>query len=138
MERGRVRRRNPDRYVVCDIVRAASGWLAATQVGGVPPSFGKDERAAIRRAAEILERGLGVALERAGATGSTGPLDKGLSGRECEIVALLSAGCTYKEVAGKLGLGYGTIHSHIKGMYKRFGVNSKVCLVNLFRESGGD
>ncbi|MDO6737645.1 helix-turn-helix transcriptional regulator [Wenyingzhuangia sp. 2_MG-2023] len=56
---------------------------------------------------------------------------KKLTVREKEIVQLLSAGCTQKEVAGILKISYGTVHSHVKNIYKKLEVNKVSELVRL-------
>jgi len=47
-----------------------------------------------------------------------------LSAREREVLEILSKGASYKKIAEELNLSYGTIHSHIKNIYKKIGVNS--------------
>ena len=40
-----------------------------------------------------------------------------LTSRETEIVRMLADGLMYKEVAGRLGISWHTVHSHVKGIY---------------------
>ena len=45
-----------------------------------------------------------------------------LSGRERDVLALLSEGCTNKEVAQRLGVAPETIKSHIKQIFQKLAV----------------
>lgn len=47
-----------------------------------------------------------------------------LSAREKDVLALLVDGASYKMIADKLEIGYDTVHSHIKRIYKKLHVNS--------------
>ena len=47
-----------------------------------------------------------------------------LTPREHEILALLCRGESYKMIAGDLGISQGTVHCHIKNIYKKLQVNS--------------
>ncbi len=48
-----------------------------------------------------------------------------LTEREKEILALLSEGLMYKEIADKLGISYQTVNGHIKNIYEKLQVNSR-------------
>lgn len=48
-----------------------------------------------------------------------------LSAREIEVLDLLSAGFAYKEIADKLGIAYGTVHTHVARIYKKLHVQSR-------------
>jgi DNA-binding NarL/FixJ family response regulator len=50
--------------------------------------------------------------------------DSNLSPREQEILALLCQGKSYKMIAAALYLSKGTVHSHLKKIYKKLEVNS--------------
>lgn len=50
--------------------------------------------------------------------------DSNLSPREQEILALLCQGKSYKMIADALHLSKGTVHSHLKKIYKKLEVNS--------------
>ncbi len=115
-----------------DCLRASAGWLAATRAGKVSASFGSPERAVLRKAARLLLHGLQSALKHAGDL--EGPDQKELWQLDRAIVSLLAGGASYKEAARRLRLSYGTVHTRIKVLYKRFGVHSKLALIELFRE----
>ena len=48
-----------------------------------------------------------------------------LTGREREILELLSKGLMYKEVAAQLGIALNTMRSHIRNIYKKLQVQSR-------------
>lgn len=49
-----------------------------------------------------------------------------LSTREREVLVLLAQGFAYSAVATSLHIGVGTVQSHVKRIYKKLGVTSKV------------
>ncbi len=57
-----------------------------------------------------------------------------LTGRESEIVSLLSKGRTYKMIADELCLSENTIKTHIKNIYSKVNIKSKAELVKLLIE----
>lgn len=54
---------------------------------------------------------------------------EGLTPRERDILEELSTGASAAAVAGKLGIAFDTVRSHIKNIYKKFGVHSRMQLV---------
>lgn len=58
-----------------------------------------------------------------------------LTGRESEIASLLLKGMTYKMIAGELHLSENTVKTHIKNIYSKFNVQSRIELVNLVIEN---
>lgn len=48
-----------------------------------------------------------------------------LTSREAEVLTLLSKGLTYSRVAETLGIGLGTVQSHVKRIYEKLQVSSK-------------
>ncbi len=48
----------------------------------------------------------------------------GLTDREVEVLRLLARGAPRKQVARRLGIGVGTVHTHISHIYEKIGVNS--------------
>ncbi len=56
------------------------------------------------------------------AGGSAGP---GLTGREREVLSLLVQGYSYQNAAAQLSLSTHTVHSHIRSVYRKLGVNSR-------------
>ncbi len=55
-----------------------------------------------------------------------------LTSREKEILDYLSKGYQYKEIADLLGVSYGTVHSHTKGIYSKLHVRSRHEAVNRY------
>lgn len=49
-----------------------------------------------------------------------------LSEREIEVLELLTQGLSYNEISDKLNVSYHTVSSHIKNIYKKLNVTSKV------------
>lgn len=48
-----------------------------------------------------------------------------LSIREREVVALVCMGYGNNEIAAMLGVGYGTIQTHIQNIFRKFGLHSR-------------
>jgi HD-GYP domain-containing protein (c-di-GMP phosphodiesterase class II)/DNA-binding CsgD family transcriptional regulator len=49
----------------------------------------------------------------------------GLTDREVEVLRLLARGALKKQVAKRLGIGAGTVHTHVTHIYEKIGVNSR-------------
>lgn len=47
-----------------------------------------------------------------------------LTNKENEVLRLLADGLSYKMIADRLGVGYDTVHTHIKSIYKKLHVSS--------------
>lgn len=47
-----------------------------------------------------------------------------LTGREVELLQLLARGCTYIQVADRLGMSVHTVESHVKNVYRKLNVHS--------------
>ena len=47
-----------------------------------------------------------------------------LTPREADVVRLIARGCTYAQVAGRLGVSAHTVASHIKNAYRKLGVHT--------------
>ena len=57
-----------------------------------------------------------------------------LSGRELEVLKLLSQGCTDKQIAEILVISQGTVHKHLKNIYEKLNVHSRTAAVARGRE----
>ncbi|MCG6186680.1 LuxR C-terminal-related transcriptional regulator [Maribellus maritimus] len=59
------------------------------------------------------------------------PVEKNnLTRRENEVLQLLKAGFTKKEMAAKLNISYNTVDTHVKNIYKKLNVNSNIRAAN--------
>ena len=64
--------------------------------------------------------------------------DSGLTEREREIARLVAAGHTNREVASLLVLSTRTIESHLRNIFAKLGVRSRVELTRALADSLGD
>jgi DNA-binding NarL/FixJ family response regulator len=58
--------------------------------------------------------------------------DTTLSPREIEILNLLAEGLLYKEIAGQLGITYGTVNQYLKSVYRKLQVHSRAQAVAVY------
>jgi LuxR family maltose regulon positive regulatory protein len=49
-----------------------------------------------------------------------------LTGRERELLRVLSAGASYDEAAARLGVSINTVRTHVRALYRKLGVTSKL------------
>jgi DNA-binding CsgD family transcriptional regulator len=56
--------------------------------------------------------------------------------RELEVVRLLARGCTYAQIAGRLGISPHTVVSHVRNAYRKLGVSSAASAVMRATELG--
>ena len=49
--------------------------------------------------------------------------------READVVRLLASGCTYAEIAERLGISAHTVASHIKNVYRKLDVHCATAAV---------
>jgi two-component system, NarL family, response regulator LiaR len=49
-----------------------------------------------------------------------------LTGREVEVLRCLTRGRQYKEIADELGVTIETVRQHIKNIYRKLNVNSRI------------
>lgn len=52
-----------------------------------------------------------------------------LTAREVEVLRLLAYGCTYSQVADRLGMSAHTVGTHIKNLYRKLDVHSAAAAV---------
>jgi DNA-binding NarL/FixJ family response regulator len=57
--------------------------------------------------------------------GPQGPWPDGLTGREGEILALIAAGLSNREIAGRLFIGNATVKTHINRIFAKIGVTDR-------------
>lgn len=64
--------------------------------------------------------------------GRQNPEVQQLSPREYEVLHCLAQGLLYKEIAHKLGISYPTVNGHIKSVYEKLHVHSRIAAVAKF------
>ncbi len=58
--------------------------------------------------------------------GNLSPQEFGLTERQSEVLALVVRGCSNRDIAERLGMGQGTVKSHINAIFKALHVTSRV------------
>ena len=59
--------------------------------------------------------------------------ERGITGREREIILFLETGLTYKEIGGELFISANTVSNHVASIYKKTGQRSRVEMLNALR-----
>jgi len=59
-----------------------------------------------------------------------------LSDRECDVLRLVAQGYVNKEIATRLGIGSATVSTHIKNLYRKLSVHTRVQVVKVAQERG--
>jgi DNA-binding NarL/FixJ family response regulator len=98
----------------------------------------------IRRAGEgefllpaaTMSRLLGRQREARRTEASRERLAQELTSREHEVLRMMSEGLDNYEIAHRLGIGYGTVRSHVRGVLEKLSARSRLQAVALARESG--
>jgi len=68
---------------------------------------------------------------------STGPDDAaGLSPKEIELLRLIARGCSYSEASERMGIAVSTVQFHIRNLYRKLEVNSRLQAVAKARDHG--
>ncbi|MGG7605577.1 response regulator transcription factor [Massilia sp. BKSP1R2A-1] len=103
-------------------------------VGGyLPQSCGPDELA---HAVDLLVRGqryLSESMTRSVADSLT---REALTGRETDVLQLLAQGCCNKSIARKLGIGVGTVKTHVKGVMSKLDATARTHAVVVATQRG--
>lgn len=63
--------------------------------------------------------------------------DSNLTRRELEIVRLLATGCTYTQIAARLGISVHTVACHLKNTYRKLEVHNAPAAVSRAFITGG-
>jgi len=59
-----------------------------------------------------------------------------LTAREKEVLKMMASGLDNYDIADKLGIGYGTVRSHVRGVLEKLGARSRLQAVVVAREAG--
>lgn len=82
--------------------------------------------------AERVVNGYGISRQ----VPSSGDTAVGLTSRESEVVRLVAAGYTNKDVAGRLGVSVKTVETHKANAMQKLGLHSRIELVRFARVQG--
>lgn len=64
------------------------------------------------------------------------PLAPALSDRETDVLKLVAKGYVSKEIAAKLEIATGTVNTHVKSLYRKLAVHTRVQVVTVAQERG--
>lgn len=108
----------------CDyLTKATSPALMVERMVALSPAGGCDFRPCVRErpaaTGRQLHNAFGEALQ--------------LSERQSQLLDLIVAGCSNREIAGKLFLSEGTVKNHVSNLLLAFGVRSRAQLITLLR-----
>jgi DNA-binding NarL/FixJ family response regulator len=53
-----------------------------------------------------------------------------LTPRQCDLLRLVAAGYTNRQVGSRLGVSEGTVRKHLENIYERLGVSNRIAAVN--------
>lgn len=121
MLRRRAQHLQPERMLL--LYRRAAAWYAQQQAG----------------VAHEWEQAVGLTepiAVHAPPTEQSPPLVEPLSSREVEVLQLLAAGLESPQIASELIIGVNTVRTHIKHIYGKLGVHSRLQAVERARELG--
>jgi LuxR family maltose regulon positive regulatory protein len=90
--------------------------------------------AAGRISVSYLARLLAAVAQEATAPASDGRLPESLSERELEVLALIAAGESNGEIAGKLFVSISTVKTHVNNLYRKLGARSRTQAIARARE----
>jgi len=107
--------------------------MDAGVAGYLPQSCGPDE---LGHAVGLLVRGqryLSESMTRSVAESLT---REALTGRETDVLELLAQGCCNKSIARKLGIGVGTVKTHVKGVMSKLDATARTHAVVVATQRG--
>jgi len=118
----------------------ASGWTPATIFVELRDRCAQQARQLLgTRSFELaLAEGRGLPLEDAlqEAIRPTSDAHAGLTPREVEIVGLLAGGLTNTEISERLFVSVRTVHAHLRSLYAKLGVGSRLAAVKRASDLG--
>jgi ATP/maltotriose-dependent transcriptional regulator MalT len=123
------------------VIQALLAWAAALGARGAVD----DERRALAEAKDLIDECAdpGILADRWAEArrrldAGTRALAEGveLTKREVEILRLLPTRLSQREIGRRLFVSYNTVHSHIRSIYRKLGVSSRIDAVESARERG--
>ncbi|MGH3088985.1 MAG: LuxR C-terminal-related transcriptional regulator [Rubrobacteraceae bacterium] len=84
-----------------------------------------DSRTAGRVLTKYIAKLLAALAQKVAAPGLDGRLPESLSEREMEVLALIAAGRSNREIAGRLFVSTSTVKTHINNLYRKLGARSR-------------
>jgi len=135
----------PDLKVVALTADPDPAGPARVRLAGFHAFLSKDLHVTVlaRSVIDLLGRGTTVVRPRAAQIGQIGPAPDGagfvapqLTKRESEVLQLLSAGRTSKEMARALGISRHTVRTHVHSILQKLQVHSRLEAVALAARSG--
>jgi DNA-binding NarL/FixJ family response regulator len=106
---------------------------ALTDVASLLASIMQDEQACSARVAASLLRHLSEAAN-AGGERSGAPAALALTAREMQVVELLAAGLSNKDIARRLNIGVATTKSHVHNLLGKIGVQRRAQVARWMRD----
>jgi len=89
-----------------------------------------------RASTQYIAKLLAALAQEAEVPGADEPLAEPLSERELEILALIAAGDSNREIASRLFVSASTVKTHINNLYRKLGARSRTQAVARAREMG--
>jgi len=112
-----------DENIFCSLKAGAVGYILKSVDGSTILQTIKD----VYQGGAVLTPSVALRVTNYFQTSTTlQTLPETLTEREKQILELLSTGLSYKMVAGKLGISYSTVNTHVKRIYSKLNVNSLV------------
>jgi HD-GYP domain-containing protein (c-di-GMP phosphodiesterase class II) len=91
----------------------------------LPPEAAASELSREAEVGRLAPEAVNAVLAAAGQPGRPVSRPAGLSGRECEVLALLARGMATKQIARQLGISPKTCDHHIQSVYAKVGVSTR-------------
>ncbi len=108
-------------YVVAALQAGAAGYLLKT----VPGQELVQAVRAVHAGETVLQETLSRKLAQYWRQASSARASQWLSRRELEVLRLLAAGCTNKEIAARLAISLRTVEGHLGSIFSKLGVGSR-------------
>lgn len=116
-----------DEAVLAAVESGACGYLSKTVAG---PQLHSAIRSAaggeMLVSAELLARLAGRQRTEEARALARARLVEGLTVREHQVLELLAGGLDNRQIAGRLGIAYGTVRTHVRNLLDKIGVHSRL------------